>query len=133
MNKKGLIYSLMGKPDPLWINKALPVEEEHPIFNVTFTVQWPNRSVWEGECPTSQEFEFVIRRKGFHKIVWSEGLLFPPVKTPIFIPGPTTRIYKAQWMLNSDDFLEEGMYTLEATFIATGNKVKKDFEVKFAV
>lgn len=133
MNDKGLIYSLICKPDPLWINKALPAEDEHPIFTVAFEVKWPNRSVWEGKCPTAQEFEFIIKRTGFDKIIWSKDLIFPQIITPVYIPGPTSKVYKAQWELNPDEFIEEGIYTLEATFIAADHKVKRDFEVKFAI
>ncbi len=132
MNKKKLIYSLVGKPDPLWINKALRVEE-HPIFNIAFSIYWPNRSIWEGKCPTSQEFEFVIKRKGYQHLIWSRGLVFLQAETPVNIPGPTSRIYKAHWKLDSDDFYEEGVYTLEATFLATGHKETRKFEVKFAI
>lgn len=132
MNNQDLKYSLIGKPNPLWINKMPPSPQEPPTLDIAFEVTWPNRSVWEGTCPTTQQLDFFIIRRDFENLTWSEGLVFAQVETPIFIPGPSSIVYKINWVLDPARFTDEGAYILEATFIATGHKETQNLEIKFA-
>ncbi|MGD8455258.1 MAG: hypothetical protein PVF83_02650 [Anaerolineales bacterium] len=134
MDSDGLLYFLTVEPDPLVINK-MPPSPEKPVLHIEFEIQWPFRSVWKGECPTSQTVEFEISRRGFDSLTWSQemGLMFLEVVTPIYIPGPSSNITRVEWELDPDKFDDSGAYLLTATFLATGHMETQNFEIEIVV
>lgn len=118
--------------DVLWVNKMPPAPQAPQYMDLTLLVKWPYRSIWEGCCPTSQIYDFTIEHKD--KIVWrwSEGKMFAQVLTPVYIPGGDFHEFPEVWKFNPNDIEFEGIYTARALFIASGQEVSKDFEVKFS-
>jgi hypothetical protein len=99
--------------------------------DLTLSVQWPHRSIWRGECPTSQLYDFFIERNGEIVTWWSKNLSFLQVITTVEIPGGSPVPFPVRWFIYADDIQEEGTYTMRARFIASGQEVKKTFNVKF--
>ena len=118
--------------DVLVVNK-MPglVPPQGPEMQLTLVVTWPYRSIWKGTCPTSQLYDFSIEYKGETIWKWSEQMAFSQVITFVEIPGGSSRTYTEVWKVDPADIESEGTYTARAIFIASGQEVKKDFEIKF--
>ena len=59
--------------------------------------------------------------------------MFAEVITPVSIPGGSEFHEFAEiWKINPDDIVSEGIYTARALFVASGQEVTKDFEIRFA-
>ncbi len=131
-----LKLALRPESDVLWINKMPPTRPGRirQEFDLTMTVEWPYRSIWTGQCPTSQIFEFWIDRPDGEEIWrWSKGKLFPQVITPVRIPGGRPVRYQATWSFDPGTIKEPGVYTAHGLFIASRQTVEAKFEIKFAV
>ena len=131
--EKKLEVDLKLETDVLWVNKMPP--QKPPIkqsMDLTLLVRWPYRSIWHGLCPTSQIYDFFIMHED--KIIWQwgHGKVFIPVITPVTIPGGEPVEYPVTWHFSPDKIESEGTYTARAIFIASGQEVTRDFEVKFA-
>ena len=130
--EKRLEVGLKLGTDILWVNKMPPAPQPSQCMDLTLLVKWPYRSIWEGLCPTTQIYDFSIEHKGKTIWRWSEGRIFAQVITPVRIPGGDYHEFPEVWKINSDDIESEGTYTARALFIASGQEVTKDFEIKFA-
>lgn len=148
--------------DTLWIDKMPHTKPEFPPtseevltgpvspppefplemkqLDVFLSVRWPyrepaksERSIWEGECPTSQFYDFRIEDPRGNTIwQWGNCMLFRNEKTPVRIPGGSARVVRAPWFYFEDSITRQGLYVLSARFIASGQEVRKPFWVKFA-
>ena len=59
--------------------------------------------------------------------------MFAEVVTPISIPGGSDfHEFPEVWKINPADIVSEGIYTAGALFIASGQEVTKEFEIRFA-
>ncbi len=118
--------------DVLWIDKMPVPKLPRQSMDLTLRVQWPARSIWHGQCPTSQLFDFWIERKGEIFWRWSEGKIFQQVITPVTLIGGRWYEYPVLWDVDPDKIEVEGTYTAHAVFIACGREVTNHFEIKFA-
>lgn len=132
----GLKLSL--KEDILWVDKMLPAVPEFPpvMKNMAlyFSVQWPYRSIWEEEIPSSQFFDFWIENpRGENIWQWSKSMLFLDEPIKVSVPGGSPYEFKIPWFYYEDAIVQEGMYVIRAKFMASGQEIRKPFWVKFAV
>ena len=115
----------------LRVNRMPP----HPptqSLELKLLVNWPDRGVWRGLCPTSQMFDFWIERGGAEIWRWSEGRIFRPVSTPVeLIGGEQFYPYTEVWSFDPMKLVDEGVYTARALFVASGQEVSESFEVRF--
>ena len=119
--------------DILWVNKMPAGSQPSQCMDLTLLVKWPYRSIWEGRCPTTQIYEFSIEHKNKTIWKWGDGKVFAQVITPVYIPGSSDfHEFTEVWKINPDDIVSEGTYTARALFIASGQQVSKDFDIKFA-
>lgn len=100
-------------------------------LGLTLSVKWPYRSIWEGMCPSAKIYDFIIEHNGQPIWQWSGDRMFAQVMTPVRIPGGKVVEYSVNWEFLPDQIKEEGTYTVTATFIASGQSMSKDFEIKF--
>lgn len=100
-------------------------------LDLVLSVEWPYRSIWTGQCPTSQLYDFFIERNGEIVTWWSRNLSFPQVITTVRIPGGSPKPFPVQWVFSAIDIQHEGPYTMRAKFIASGQEVTKNFNIKF--
>lgn len=134
----------LGLPDDtLWINKMPAPSPKYPPelkkLPLKLSVRWPyreeegqERSIWSGECPTSQLFDFGIEDPHGHTIwQWGNCMLFRPEPTKVEIPGGSPKTVKVPWFYFEDSIAEEGLYVAKARFIASGQEVRKPFRVEF--
>ena len=128
--EKGLVADLKLGTDILWVNKMPPRPQPSQGMDLTLLVKWPYRSIWEGHCPSTQIYDFFIEHEGKTIWTWSQGKAFAQVITPAYIPGGDFHEFPEVWKINPDDLESEGSYTARAIFIASGQEVSKDFEVK---
>ncbi len=125
------------KEDTLWIDKTPGPTPKYPpqmkSFTLKLSVTWPFKSVWKGECPTSQLYDFGIEDPDGKTIwQWSNCMMFRPETTKVQIPGGSPRAVKAPWYYFEDSIVKEGLYVAKAEFIASGQVIRKPFWVKFA-
>ena len=130
--EKRLEVGLKLGTDILWVNKMPPAPQPSQCMDLTLLVKWPYRSIWEGLCPTTQIYDFSIEHEDKTIWRWSEGRIFAQVITPVHIPGGDYHEFPEVWKIDPDDIESEGTYTARALFIASGQEVSKDFEIKFA-
>ncbi len=131
--KKGLNLDLKLGADILWVNKMPRGSEPSQSMALTLLVQWPWRSVWQGHCPTTQTYDFSIEHKG--KVIWrwSHGKFFGKIVTPVSISGGVFKKFAEEvWPINPHEIQSEGTYEARALFIASGQEISKNFEIKFA-
>jgi hypothetical protein len=128
--EKRLVVDLKLGADILWVNKMPPRPQPSQGMDLTLLVKWPYRSIWEGHCPSTQIYDFFIEHEGKTIWTWSQGKAFAQVITPVYIPGNDFHEFSEVWKINPDDLESEGTYTARAIFIASGQEVSKDFEVK---
>lgn len=131
--ERKLEVDLKLETDVLWVNKQPP--QKPPIkqsMDLALLVRWPYRSIWHGLCPTTQIYDFFIEYEGTIIWQWSRGKVFIPVLTPVSIIGNGPVEYPVTWHFSPDEIESEGTYTARAIFVASGQEVAKDFEVKFA-
>jgi hypothetical protein len=126
-NKK-LEVGLRLSADTLWINK---MPDSPQKFDLILLVKWPYRSVWRGECPTTQLYDFSIAYKEKTIWKWSDGKVFDQVVTPISIPGGNFYEFTGVWEINPDNIEFEGTYTAKAIFITSGQEVMEKFTIEF--
>ena len=50
--------------NPLWIDKQPGPKKGMRSTTFTLLVKWPYRSIWEGQCPTTQLYDFFVEYKG---------------------------------------------------------------------
>lgn len=124
--------SLEVDPDPLWVNKMPPGPHRPGKLTLTLGAYWPYRSVWHGECPTDQLYDFWVTDGDRELWRWSDGRAFNEVVTRVNIKGPNTNKYSEVWEFDQAAIEREGTYTAYACFCATEETVKTDFEVRFA-
>ncbi len=142
------------KDDILWVNRMPPASvggdaltgpvsppPEYPpqLKNMAlyFSVMWPyreeGRSIWKGQCPTSQLFDFRIENPAGETIwQWGACMLFRDEITMVEIPGGSEKEVKAPWFYFEDAITREGVYVASARFIASGQEIRMPFRVKFA-
>lgn len=120
----------LGFGETLVVHKGESAPPTQPL-DLVLSVEWPYRSIWRGQCPTSQLYDFFIERNGEIVTWWSKNMTFLQVITSVEIPGGSPELFPVRWFLSTDDIKEEGTYTLRARFIASGQEVTKTFNVKF--
>lgn len=130
--EKRLVVDLKLGTDILWVNKMPPGPQLSQAMDLTLLVKWPYRSIWEGLCPSTQMYDFFIEHEGKTIWTWSQSKVFAQVITPVHIPGGDFHEFPEVWKVNPEDIVSEGTYTARAIFIASGQEVSKDFEVKMA-
>lgn len=129
--REGLKVDLqLGFGDTLVVHKG---ESAPPLqqMDLVLSVEWPFRSIWRGQCPTSQLYDFFIERNGEIVTWWSRNLSFLQVITTVEIPGGSPKPFPVRWVFSADDIQHEGRYTMRARFVASGQEVTKDFNIKF--
>ncbi|HRF38598.1 MAG TPA: BsuPI-related putative proteinase inhibitor [Saprospiraceae bacterium] len=124
------------KEDTLWINKMPGPAMEYPpqmkSIKIKLSVTWPFRSIWHGECPSSQLFDFGIENPEGKTIWrWGQCMMFKPEPTKVQIPGASPKSVTAPWQYFEDAITVEGLYVAKAEFIASGQVIRKPFWVKF--
>lgn len=119
--------------DVLWVNK-MPSTAPHMEQNMMLTLQirWPFRSIWRGICPTSKIYDFFIERDGQIIWQWSKGQVFSQALTMVEIVGGRLYEYPVAWHFYPKDIDHEGTYAARAIFIASGQEISQEFEIKFA-
>jgi|GEM_PF-2716608 len=129
------LYLILGVDDDniLWVDRmpsTEPAQEQN--LELTLLVQWPYRSIWQGECPSSQTYDFFIEREGNIIWQWSADKVFKPVITSVNIPGgDPIEFATVSWSFSPEE-IEEGEYSAQALFIATNQTVSQEFEIMFA-
>jgi len=116
--KEPLTLSLALSDSPVTRSLDKPAD-----LRVSFFVQWPFRSIWEGESTSGALYEFFIERDGERVLhhVPSGGMM--TVMTPVEIPGGSPVIYSETITLEPELFQLEGEYRLGATFYASKQTV----------
>ena len=127
-----LVVSLGTESDTLWIYKTAGPGKHHQRFGLTLSVQWPYRSIWKGQCPTSQLYEFRIRTRDHEVWRWSTGHVFAQMVTPVAIPGGGPVLYSVFWDVDPSQIQAPGEYIAEASFLASGQAIQAHFKVGFA-
>jgi len=125
---------ILEVPEVIWVNK-MPHQDSPKMQTVELSllVKWPYRSIWRGWCPTTQIYDFFVEQEGKVVWQWSKGKMFGMAFTPVTIPGSDEFTkYSADWNFSTGEIKEEGTYTIRAVFIASGQEVTKEIEVKFA-
>ncbi len=122
------ILELILNPDNLLVDKQSSLEQS---MDLTLIVSWPYDSTWEGTLMSSQIFDFIIELNGNKIWQWSDDYLFLQWITTITIPPYGSRVYTVTWDFLPDEIEYEGIYTARAFFIASGQEISKDFEIKF--
>ncbi len=130
--EKRLEIKLQLETETLWINKEPPTSQSSQYVDLTLLVRWPYRSIWQGSCPTSQIYEFLIEHEDRIIWRWGHGKIFAQCITPVNIPGGSFYEFPEIWKLDPDGIKSEGIYTARALFIASRQEVSRDFEIKFA-
>lgn len=129
---KKLDLDIKLEHDPLWVDKQPGPRRPGQSTTFTLKVRWPDRSIWEGQCPTTQVFDFLVMHKGKTIWTWSKGKIFAPSTTPVLIPGPSWHDFSGVWEIDPKTIKAEGTYVVKAIFIAAGQDFEKEFEIKFA-
>jgi len=131
--ERKLEIALRTGSDTLWINKMPGGNHPAECMELTLAVKWPDRSIWEGYCPTTQIYDFWIEHKDKTIWQWSDGKVFAPLLTPVSIPGSSEyHEFTEVWKVDPEDVVFEGVYTARALFIAAGREVAKEFAIRFA-
>lgn len=133
MNKLEIDIKLGGVDEKniLWVNQMPPQQPRKQSMNLTLLVRWPYRSIWKGDCPTSQKYDFFIEQNGNIVWQWSNGRVFNQVHTTVEISGGDWEEFTETWQFQTNE-IAQGKYTARAIFIASGQEISKNFEVKFA-
>lgn len=120
----------------LWINKMPspePVLSSIKNMQLTLLVRWPYRSIWHGTCPTSQLYDFFIENpKGSIIWQWSKCVIFGEKPTLVEIPGGASFEFSVTWNYFDNAIELTGIYKARGVFIASGQEVSEEFEIKFA-
>lgn len=120
----------------LWINKMpspKPVPPSIKNMQLTLLVRWPYRSIWSGTCPTSQLYDFFIESpKGNVIWQWSKCVIFGEKPTLVEIPGGASFEFPVTWNYFDNAIELIGTYKARGVFIASGQEVSEEFEIKFA-
>lgn len=123
----------LSTTDILWVDKMPGGSQPEQCMELMLLVRWPYRSIWRGHCPTTQLYDFWIEFNGKAIWRWSDGKMFAQVITPVSIPGGSDfHEFSEVWKINPVDIVSEGIYTARALFIASGQEVTKEFEIRFA-
>lgn len=123
----------------LWVNRMPdPAVSRFPpemrSISLSLHVQWPYRSIWRGECPTSQAFDLWIEDPDGRELwQWGESMLFETRPTMIEVPGGSPFAAKVEWFFYDRSFLEPGRYKARTVFLPTGQEAELYFEVRFVV
>jgi hypothetical protein len=120
----------------LWIDKQ-PSHNGPPAplrtLNITLHVEWPYRSIWHGQCPTSQLYDFFLEDPQ-GKVIWqwSKSMMFMQKITAVNIWGGPPVEFPVTWYYFGDAIEKMGTYAVRSQFIAADQEVSKQFEIKFA-
>jgi len=131
-----LALGLKGKT--LWINKktsALPLRFPPEVREVelTLAVRWPFESVWKGQTPTTQLYDFWVQGpEGKECWRWSEGMRFLEEPTRVEVWGGEARTVTVRWAFFEETIRQPGEYIAHARFLPSGQEVCRRFEVKMA-
>ena len=126
-----LKVDLKLETEELWLNKMPPSPPPRP-FKIALEVEWPNRSVWKGICPTSQIYDFFVEFEGQRIWQWSQGKFFLQALTPVAIPGGSPHTFSETWIIEPEKIQSEGLYTVCGLFIASGQETEKQLQIRFA-
>ncbi len=116
---------------PFYVNKQ-PPQPKMETFNLALSATWRFRSIWFGECPTSQLYDFSLYFGDDLVMRWSDDKVFMQVVTPVRIVGPSTLRLPVDWQFLSDKIEHEGSYTMKAIFLASQEEISKTFDIAFA-
>lgn len=125
--------------DILWVAREpgpKDVRFPQPLrsMKLALEVEWPYRSIWRGECPTTQLFDFWIYGPDGRELwQWSESMIFVDEPIVVEVPGGAPHHAKVVWCFYDHAIPAAGEYLIRAIFLPSGQKVEKVFEVKFAV
>ena len=131
IKEQRLKVDLEPEAEEIWLNMMPPSPSPKP-FDLTLEVEWPYRSIWKGICPTSQIYDFFVEFDGECIWQWSSGKSFLQALTPVAIPGGSPHSFTETWIIRPDIIQSEGIYTVRGLFIASGQEVRKQVEIKFA-
>jgi hypothetical protein len=122
----------LGFDEPLYINKQ-PTDPKDVLIKPTLIVT-AEKDWYSGTCPSSQLFDFSIEKNENVLVKWSDGMVFADVITPVIITPDTNPLeYGTAWEFSPYAIPGDGTYSMTALFVASGDFVSKDFEVKIAV
>jgi hypothetical protein len=129
--------TIVEPAEPLTLSLALsdsPVTrslDKSAELRVSFFVQWPYRSIWEGESNSGALYEFFIERDG--ERVWQHipGGGMMTVMTPVEIPGGSPVIYSETITLEPEMFSVVGEYRFGAIFYASKQTVTVPLLIEF--
>jgi hypothetical protein len=101
-------------------------------LNIILTVEWPFRSIWHGECPTSQLYDFYITDLEEKTIwQWSKSMIFTQNKTSVNIPGGSPIEFPVSWYYQGEALEKMKTLNFKAIFSSTGNVINKAIKIKF--
>ena len=112
--------------------KPVPPAATPQQLLISLLVQWPWRSIWKGQSSTTQLYDcFIKDPQGKVIWQWSRGMMFAQQVTDVTIGGGDPKEFQMTWNYSSEAIQEEGTYTIQAIFLATGQKISKTFKIKF--
>jgi len=130
-NVQQLEVDLILEANPICLDRV-PTKSLLRPYKITLTVRWPYRSIWRGQCPTSQLYDIFVEYEGNSLWQWSKNRFFLQVQTPVSIQGGSPYAFAETWVIDPATIQTEGTYTIRAVFIASGQEVTKDVVIKFA-
>ena len=110
------------------ISSKKVIKKDCTMVEITFSVRWPYRSIWYGECPNGKQYEFLLVDGEKQIAVWSHGRIFDDNEMEIKIPGGKATIYNEVIVLDSDIELSNHMEVI-GIFIASGQYVECKIEM----
>ena len=126
-----LKVDLKVETEELWLNKMPPSPHPKP-FKIALEVEWPYRSIWKGICPSSQVYDFFVEFEGEPIWQWSQNKFFVHMLTPVWISGGSPYTFSETWVIEPEIIKSEGLYTVRGLFIASGQEVEKQVQIRFA-
>lgn len=131
LNENKLLVRVKLEQDTFWLDKSPKSKLSEQVMHLTQAVLWPYRSIWEGECPSSQLYDFWIEYQGKTIWRWSDHQAFLEVVTPIEIPGGSEIEASEAWTIDANSIHEEGLYTAKTLHIASGEEASMGFNIRF--
>lgn len=126
-----LKVGLIPETEELWLDMMPPSPPVRP-FKVTLEVEWPYKCIWQGICPTSQLYDFFVEFDGKCLWQWSKDRVFMEALTPVTIQGGRPYAFTETWLIDPGAIPSEGVYSLRGIFIASGQEVEKQIQIRFA-
>lgn len=126
-----LLVGLKLEQDTFWLVKPVENEASDQVMKLTLSVLWPYRSIWKGECPSAQLYDFWVEYEGKTIWRWSDEQVFPEVVTPVEIAGGSEHEFSEIWRIDPALITHEGVCTAKVLHIASGKQATTDFKIQF--